>query len=1330
MAEHQQATPLSAHTFESLCDELLSGRRIALGVTDYVQIESAPSRNMLDWYLKNGSIWRQSDGPRARQVRDEHIEALLSMLDRPEPPAKPPIEAVHAQGRRLHIKSVRASQFGGLTEYSASPDADSIFEFSFEKAVTLLQGKNGAGKTTVLNAIAWCLTGLVYRTSRPSATGMERVELTPLLQAPAGERVEVVSVATIPTLTDAAAEKWTFTPRTWVALTLVDPATNQEFVVSRRIVRVKGTLKEEPSGLDALGLPPLAREAGAKLPAAIPYVRLDERSDPGTMVAALTGIKPLAELAAHARSSREKLLRVFPTRCDEEIAKIDSEYRTNVIDLTKLVAEHPTLRSMGEVPASLADDIRPQLESLSRGIQQLQEQAFARAAELLGESFNPRSAEHRRSLREHVDRAVAGLRRDAIERLPTYGLRTTVSEFPMSELAQIEHALSEARDQYETLSERDAQPHQAARVRLYALVASWLRAQGETEAIPDLTTCPVCSSTIDGLDAATLRPVKEHLDECLRDNKKALSQSLEEWAKQQASQIRALVPDAYHVWRKGKSQARPSDVIRNLFAAELASAAGLQGMLSRLRDSLVARLDARLVGISDAAIELPEWGRGLPRVLNDAILTASEFVSLRRRVDSWSGIIDEVIEIVISGTTGTANPGDRGGPEGRAPTQSIQDVLIDLRQIAEAALPLELASTTVNRMIGCLTRRMAQVARIAQCKAAADALQPLCRLDTVVARLVQQVTENLASKAMSWKSVLYEHPHTLTPKTSRIGVSESGAVSVDVDRSGVRVPAQHISNASDLRSTLLALVISLVEYLSEQQGGIVAILLDDPHELFDPDNRERLARCMGLLGKKGIQVIATTNDDRFAREMVVAVGKGQLLKSDLDARHVLAPNGARRVLHLAPFVEVVEEWQHRLESPDARDDHGVAQGYVAALRAHLEELLKDFLEGCALPANQRLMIGKLLEQLELRHGQEIPPYDHPLFGKLRTYQVSPAGAEVLRILNQAHHDELKLISFGQVWRLRAELREALTLFRSCAEVRRSWARRDTIKGGEDRPEAPLPVNFEAANTLPMCSSLAAFVEGGNIPDSDAAPYAFDLRARLVGTTTFRLYRDTLGAAAPRGSYLLVRTAEEDVQSDRLVVALIGKRVLARRLIRPADRPDIVVLANEAEDPRTRIYIPAESFKAVDVRLLKVAGVFFDSPKVGRGDAPRREMEAAEHIAPAIGRLKVAFKVDGHSALPLALDRQTVFGGREIQPEELEGMKGRVVALSTDGGPFLKRVGAAVPGAAGVRVFEKIGGHGDSGIFRVEGSVDEAGFAARLPRIMQIREVLGVLYDQS
>ena len=165
-------TSLDIHTLDSLCAELVSGRAVSADSHGgELRFDSTDTRSVFDWYRKNRDKW-------SKNVEKTDVEALVDQLER-EPPNLPATIAASSSRPHhvLHLKSITAHRFAGIHRYGDSDNPPEDFEFEFDKPATLIEGMNGSGKTSLLSAIAWCLSGHIYRSQRPPETAERSVEI-------------------------------------------------------------------------------------------------------------------------------------------------------------------------------------------------------------------------------------------------------------------------------------------------------------------------------------------------------------------------------------------------------------------------------------------------------------------------------------------------------------------------------------------------------------------------------------------------------------------------------------------------------------------------------------------------------------------------------------------------------------------------------------------------------------------------------------------------------------------------------------------------------------------------------------------------------------------------------------------------------------------------------------------------------------------------------------------------------------------------------------------------------------------------------------------------
>ena len=106
---------------------------------------------------------------------------------------------------------------------------------------------------------------------------------------------------------------------TWVKLTFHDEDSDNICIVQRALtVGVRGKIGMTVTGLEDLGLPDLAIEAGTLMPGIAAHMRFDEKTTFADAIAQLTGLKPLEDVGCCSARGlradrRDKLLKWLDT---------------------------------------------------------------------------------------------------------------------------------------------------------------------------------------------------------------------------------------------------------------------------------------------------------------------------------------------------------------------------------------------------------------------------------------------------------------------------------------------------------------------------------------------------------------------------------------------------------------------------------------------------------------------------------------------------------------------------------------------------------------------------------------------------------------------------------------------------------------------------------------------------------------------------------------------------------------------------------------------------------------------------------------------------------
>ena len=598
-------------------------------------------------------------------------------------------------------------------------------------------------------------------------------------------------------------------------------------------------------------------------------------------------------------------------------------------------------------------------------------------------------------------------------------------------------------------------------------------------------------------------------------------------------------------------------------------------------------------------------------------------------------------------------------------------------------------------------------------------LKQVIELGALAQQQVEDLRTILQERAAYWRSRFYNDAYESSGH-ALVGTNmdSRGALSIFVGSRGVSAPAQHVSNASALRASLVGFFFSFWEHVFSVRGGFTLLILDDPQELLDDHNRDRLARTLPELVKAGARLLVTTHSRDFARMSVEEGRKVGLI----EHRSVHPVNVNRATAETAVAIEELD--RKRAEFLNHVDDAVKAQDYVVDARSFIEARLSDLFDNPAYPAYAAPSKAPGFSDLvgRLRSLMSKPPNE--LFRKKPILdfcndRALAEGSECLALLNRAHHKDKSRISYKDVKDQDDNLRRLRALIEEIHEEFRRWKWRD------EAPSDPKVVLLRSIDKqtfrVKIYPDLAAFTGA----PSEAFPQDTSIEefdgSWFDGKSLFYLRNDNLGFAAPAGSIAVVESESSAGNDRNLVVARYDGNTLARRLLRPQRSASSVALAAQTPDPRksppTVLADPAE------MQIHRIVGVIFDD-----APPPRSRQEAVMiEACPAIDIIETAYRVRDESALPLALPGQIVLGGPPIQPNELDENMDELVALTlTNGVSIFKRVGPKLPGAMGVlRHFESIGGLGASEIIATE-EIDEP--YAGIPSMAFARIVLGVIYE--
>nr|WP_249809700.1 ATP-binding protein [Bradyrhizobium sp. 139] len=1227
-----------------------------------------------------------------------------------KPPQLPPLSArpANANRRRLRLKKVEAHRFAGLHKFGTPAAAPENYVHEFSSSLTLFEGRNGSGKTSLLNAIIWALTGEMLRPQRvpeaaedfecwidASTPGQERTahKLSPLTPMPNVEQYR-------------PNEAWV-PADSWIELTFVDETGAVLPIVRRSQSRsLQGKLKETPPDLSVLGVDPIAIRIGSIMPGLLPLIKVGSESELGRAVSQLTGLSALVDLAEHARRAKLKIDKEFVKAKTAELGRADGNFNTAKDDLSNILLAHPTLAPVHAVPQpSEATDIERTLVEITKHFEGAKASAFESAKDILGESFDPTNLVLIAELEKNVSRALERASRP--QDLPSATRLAALRQVSSDQLQATEDRIQSILGEAKALDALAQDPSRAARIRLYARVATWIADHPDPERKND--ACVVCGSDLsEAKDPITGILVKTHLHDAA-SAAGLLSQTIGRWAENAQGDLMRNLPEALRAEIARTLPAHPCDLLRTAIVDELFDFEPFQGVLGELKTQTVSTFDdvvknrAPLVDATKVA---------LPRGC-DALSEALKRLDCAVRFSKWRQNNDPLAREIVARVLGRA-------PKESEPreTTTLTGKLLSLQATAHAAKPISDAIIQCDRLKQHLKVRRASEIRLREYRIASAALGNLANLGQLADQQVDHLRTTLRSEAAAWRKRIYlgAFPDT-AHELIDAGLGRKGELDLVVQAEGVAAPAQHVTNASALRASLVAFFLAFWEYVLKERGGLMTLILDDPQELLDDENRERLASALIPLITSGAQLVVSSYDSRFCARIARLMVPGGIEHLEVNPATRLQP-----VIRTTPPLPVIEQRKSRFEADPNLE--GPAREFADGCRVFFEAKLGDMFDDPGFAAwtiaNPDPTLATFVQRLRtLVKSAPQGMFSAHIFRRFVDHSALIDGSPVIVLMNKAHHGRRQEIRAADVAQCANDLSELLEIVEAMYEESYRWRRRDALKDqplAEAQPPALIPMPNPGLSVL-VCPDLAAFTQHAPSGESQTsperlAPNLFD------NTVTYFLRRPNYGFAAPVNSLAIVEALPGPVADRRLVIARYGSTTYARRLVRGANS-DVIGLTAEVPDPRSRA--PKTIFLSeTAVAIHRVVGIIFDhNLAASQGQDEAVQVDASS----VLKRIEIAFRVSDDSAVPLALEGQVVLGGARIELNELGQDRDTLVALTLDdGSSIFKRVGAALPIELGpLWQFESIGGLGSSQILSI--GKPQKGFRT----VTSARAIIGVLY---
>ncbi|EJL51626.1 hypothetical protein PMI09_04416 [Rhizobium sp. CF122] len=1312
-------------TLDQVVQHLAFGNALHVSGGDEFSLPRQDSRTLLAFYNQNRQAYWNPD--KDTNILDGEIDRLLDALDKPSK-VTPPATRPASQQQRWQLVGITAHRFRGLHRHCDEKGADpKPFKLDLSRNATLFRGFNGAGKTSLISAICWCLTGYGHRSQ-----GLPSPLHIPITVQIAGNdnspdpnaTFELPSIVPIPTEKELLAVDGQPQVDTWVRLKFRSLVDGTEIEVERRLERDgKKAFKATAIGLNKLGLSDLALQVGTLMPGIAAATRFDDKTTLSQAVSTLTGLRPLAHFGTRSSRLHERLIGKYPKQATEDIERCESDAGEQVTTLKDLLKDGERLPDLSCVTApreTAPDEWKDGLKQAEEILKSAEDQAATDARLVLGNLPPVTSDNEIKRFDGAIKAAETCFSNAALKGLPSMRLAQALGEISEEDLWDAETALQNIEREAAALVAQLSQAERADRVRLYGLVAKWHDAAHPGHAF---TACPVCERDL--LQAGAV-PTDALLDksvaQALEDARKAdaaILKTAAEWERDTKKGLRDHLPEKL---RRFVDDDVPDDLASVYGAAlsrEIFHLTDFPQSLKPMAKSIASRCAAAW---KDAPEREPLPGVDLPAEIPDnenlraAIRGVRRAMALSRYRAAHAEFAREaVLKVMRTEADETALAANE---------RTIEGQLRVLRAYLDAATVFAGIRRQLGQIKNTCERWAKARARIEKLARAAKAVEPFKSFPELVHNQVAGLITDLQEQATSWSQRMYRAHFVQAPEYAGLDPAKSDGLTFLAAHGKHLVEAHHVMNASALRAFLSAFVLALWQQVWTRSGGISTFLMDDPQDLLDPGNVANLAATVPWLIAEGINPIIVSNDFGFIPtvEAFVTSDKRAMGQVRTETWEFSAISTSKCTVSLAPVADEVRVRCERWQKADPNDT-GLAREFVDPVRVRIEIKLWDLLASDPAVLHDPTM-GDLLGKIANARNRGEQPFNEEPFRRLLDLPALKPGAPFRDVINKAHHGRADQITPVEAEIVRQGYEDVFTAIDACwLAYARFMGRLPSEEAVAEAQKATPDLKLVALCSTPISivGRLAARAVGAPLTAIDQATDQLHLSS-LGDVSLFTMRAPTLGLVAFPGQTLIVSATAEVKNGDLAIVRTPGKTYARKIGIDKSDRSRIALETMPSTNPRA----PQTHFvRRSGAKLSKVIGVLFDETTPSKSQDEAIETDRS----PILEQVVAAAGVVGDSAFPVVLDAGHVLLGAATDLTLLDGRILAVVArsdeFSTEHFAYLKRLGKAMPGSQTVYYLENVGqtGEGEFVQFPLSGVAPIAG----IPIVEQTWKVVGTLF---
>jgi len=1138
---------------------------------------------------------------------------------------------------------IETEGFGGVNTYNGP-----VFRLEIDGESLLLQGPNASGKSSLVGAILWAVTGERLR-DHSSARPEERAEVFDAANRSIGTWPPVACYPDDP-------KEFSANPHVRVTLTFVDP-NKKTARIERQIKDGKLSHARDP----ALNIPDILVETGLLMPARMPHIRFEKESTSlTTAVQRLTGLDDLVDIGLLVDGLCNKGREYLATH-SKELERHKSLFDAALAEARR--ALEPTGEKIAAFDPRDTENVEGALAALGKRLKKRSADLAHVIAEDIAAGIDLTSGKAQQDVAGAISGALEDLRQ-GLTGLPTWTLLTKLAgAIPDAAAARLVHAVTTAEAGLVDVISLDERAQRDTRFQLKALGAHW----HEVHRGHQVVECPLCDGRIDDLhlraEIEGLRRSAEAATRTLIDNLNAIRTQLESAVPQS---IAGMLHDVSIL---APRQRLVDDILERFVRHDRYSACLTK--FSQLVARAIEQVPAAELGVVGAAVSAEPHAADVVRARIQTVRRLQALIQWQRvNADDWCTWWDVVAGNIAAPTSGSVD--STAETIDQAPEGFAQHLARLSDAIGEAA-PFRGAAEALGRAWKSGRDARAFEEKQKKREEIAAQLAPLKFLGEVAQQQARLAIEGLSTEISIIMKRIYFNEH-LEFMGAQIQRKAGPLIHASFDN-GIKIDATLVANTSWLRALLWAFLFALRREAVRQLGVdcFPLLVLDDPQATFDAEHRYRWTQeIVGLQqSAASMQILVTTHDETFLGHAKIDGLKGR------DAIIVAAGPELGRI---GIFEGAALERHWVTTQTDNTPKAG--QDYMAAVRVYVEGILRYMLHGHSsgvTSVGDGFVLGASRDKLRQLNAAHQAPWDKSEFitlvGRL------DRSTAAIKHMEMAHHVDGKNLGMAEAANVQKHWRKELEpAVNRAFDVSRSH---QLLHGGLNALHAVSPTISLPEGYTDKVRSLrlqvvgkAAALSGGLVADGrlDLALEGGGEIIVLGRHWAFRLNAPTMEPVARRGDILLVRELGEPPVGS-LVVAIKDNKAVARRYQIAGNHSDVIVLTAQAVNPG-QIAAPIV-VKESTMKLHQVIGVIFDPGHQPTGFSEDEVSDCGGEAA--LNRRMIVIlglvTVAGQSAEPIVLDGQLLMIGSPISADDaISQLEGRpVIASDGDDGRYFKRL---------------------------------------------------------